>query len=256
MKRVGSPKTTAYIKTLRVLGVVLFPAAWLIIKYGFSVSDKFLPGPVDVFQSAFDLSPSIISHFAASAMRLGSGVVLGALFGIPLGAILYVNRSLRELLTPTLISMQNVPPLAVVPFFILWFGFSELGKFLIVFLSVAVNLAMYGVRALNGLEPRYRTMIKSYGLNRLSALRLFFVPYILSVCLPTLRYVLSVSVGLVLFSELLGAQVGLGYLIQTARSTFSMSLVFLVALISTVLYVLFDAALVAFWRRAFPWSVS
>ena len=152
--------------------------------------------------------------------------------------------------------MQNVPPLAVVPFFILWFGFSETGKCLIVFLAVAVNLAMYGVRTLVGLEPRYRIMMKSFQLSPGRALRILFIPHILSVCLPTVRYVLSVSVGLVLFSELLGAQLGLGYLIQTARSTFSMSLVFLVALLSTVLYVLFDATLVALWRRAFPWSIA
>jgi len=256
MKQSDPGEVRTHAKTLRVLGILLFPAAWLVIKYGFSVPDRFLPGPIDVVQSAYNLSPPIFSHFAATAVRLGSGVILGAVFGIPLGAVLYASRSLRDLLTPVLISMQNVPPLAVVPFFILWFGFSEFGKFLIVFLAVAINLAMYGLRALSGLDPKYQTMIKSYQFGRFSALRLFFVPYILSVCLPTLRYVLSVSVGLVLFSELLGAQVGLGYLIQTARSTFSMSLVFLVAGISTLLYVLFDAALVAFWRRAFPWSVS
>lgn len=241
---------------LRVFGILLLPAAWILIKYGFSISDRFLPAPMAVLASARDLDPALANHFLASAARLGLGVIFGALVGIPLGAALYANRALRNAFVPSLISMQNVPPLAVVPFFILWFGFSEVGKFLIVFLAVAVNLAMYGVRTLAGLEPRYRTMMKSFDLDARRALGILFIPYILSFGLPTVRYVLSVSVGLVLFSELLGAQLGLGYLIQTARSTFSMSLVFLVALVSTGLYVLFDATLVAFWRRAFPWSVT
>ncbi len=241
---------------LRLFGIVLMPAAWILVKYGFAVPDKFLPSPLDVLDAAGDLDPSLVQHFAATAIRLAVGVTSGIIIGIPLGAALYASRSLREVLLPSLISMQNVPPLAVVPFFILWFGFSEVGKFLIVFLAVAVNLAMYGVRALAGLEPRYRTMVKSYQLAPLRALWILLIPYILSICLPTVRYVLSVSVGLVLFSELLGAQLGLGYLIQTARSTFSMSLVFLMALVSTALYVLFDTTLVALWRRAFPWSVT
>ena len=241
---------------LLVLGMVLMPAAWIGIRYGFAVPDKFLPSPLRVLEAARELDPSLIVHFGASALRLALGVSLGAIVGIPLGAAIYASRTTRTLFMPSLVSMQNVPPLAVVPFFILWFGFSELGKFLIVFLAVAVNLGVYGARALAGLEPRYRTMMKSYGLSGARALRLLFIPYILGISLPTARYALSVSVGLVLFSELLGAQVGLGYLIQTARSTFSMPTVFLAALMATILYVVFDTMLVFFWRRAFPWSVT
>lgn len=256
MRRQTSWARSFYYGALRVFGIALMPAAWILIKYGFAVPDRFLPAPLDVLRAARDLDPSLLLHFTATAIRLALGVTLGIIVGIPLGAALYASRSLRELVLPSLISMQNVPPLAVVPFFILWFGFSETGKFLIVFLAVAVNLAMYGVRALAGLEPRFRIMIKSFQISPGRALRILFIPHILSVCLPTVRYVLSVSVGLVLFSELLGAQLGLGYLIQTARSTFSMSLVLLVALVSTALYVLFDTTLVALWRRAFPWSVT
>lgn len=245
-----------WFRTLRIVGFLLMPAAWILIKYGFDVSDKFLPAPLAVLESARSLDPSLSHHILATSARLGIGVSLGLVVGIPLGAALYASRSLRETIMPTLISMQNVPPLAVVPFFILWFGFSEIGKFLIVFLAVAVNLAMYGTRALAGLEPRYRTMMKSFDLRTGRALRILFIPYVLSFCLPTVRYVLSVSVGLVLFSELLGAQTGLGYLITEAKSTFSMALVFLIALVSTGVYVVFDIALVAFWRRAFPWSVT
>ena len=241
---------------LRLIGLIFLPAAWVLIKYGFGVPDRFLPAPLSVIEAARDLDPNLALHFLASAARLALGIGFGIAVGIPFGAALYASRSLRETLLPSLISMQNVPPLAVVPFFILWFGFSEIGKFLIVFLAAAVNLAMYGVRTLGGLEPRYRTMMTSFKMKPLRALGLLFMPYIVTGCLPTVRYVLSVSVGLVLFSELLGAQLGLGYLIQTARSTFSMPLVFLAALVSTGLYILFDSILVALWRRAFPWSVT
>jgi len=241
---------------LRLIGLALMPVAWLGIKYGFQISDRYLPSPQTVIESLLELDPTILEHIAATAGRLGIGVAAGLVVGIPLGAALYASRALRETMMPTLVSMQNVPPLAVVPFFILWLGFSEVGKFLIVFLAVAINLAMYGVRALAGLEPRFRTMIKSFKVPPGRALRLLFIPYVISLALPTVRYVLSVSVGLVLFSELLGAQLGLGYLIQTARSTFSMALIFGVALFATFLYVIFDLTLVAVWRRAFPWSVS
>lgn len=236
------------------VGALVLPVIWLLIKYGLEVPDRFLPGPMDVLRAARNLDPPLLAHFGATALRLASGIVAGTVVGIPLGAYLHANRAAREFLVPTLVSMQNVPPLAVVPFFILWFGFSELGKFLIVFLAAAINLGMYALRALENLEPKYRTMIKSYGLDGSQALWRFYVPYVVSICLPTLRYVLSVSVGLELFSEVLGAQVGLGYLIQTARSTFSMALVFLVAALATVLYVVFDRFCVAFWRRVFPWS--
>jgi ABC-type nitrate/sulfonate/bicarbonate transport system permease component len=240
---------------LRILGFLLIPMVWIVVKNLFQIPDRFLPGPIDVVYAARDLDPNVGQHFAASAVRLLVGFTLGVVIGLVVAAIFSLFGRIRLVLDPVFSSLQSVPPLATVPFFILWFGFSELGKFLIVFLAVATNIVLYGVRTLDQIDSKYVIMIKSYKLDSSKTLFKVYLPYIISRSLPTVRYMLSVSIGLVLFSELLGAQLGLGYLIQTARSTFSMALVFLAALLATALYVTVDYLLVVLWRTAFRWSL-
>ena len=82
----------------------------------------------------------------------------------------------------------------------------------------------------------------------------FLLPSVLERILPTLRFALATALGLVVVSELLGSQVGLGYLIQTARSTFSLQLIFLAAILLGVMNFCLDFllrwcwGLIVFWR--------
>lgn len=240
---------------LKIFGFLIIPCVWVLVKYLFAIPDRFLPSPIDVLNAARDLDPNVGHHLAASASRLLVGFTLGVVIGLVGAAIISIFDRCRLILDPVFSSLQSVPPLATVPFFILWFGFSEYGKFLIVFIAVATNIILYGVRTLDQIDSKYLIMIKSYKLPASNILFRVYLPYIISRSLPTVRYMLSVSVGLVLFSELLGAQLGLGYLIQTARSTFSMALVFLAALLATTLYVAVDYLLVVLWRTVFRWSL-
>jgi ABC-type nitrate/sulfonate/bicarbonate transport system permease component len=59
--------------------------------------------------------------------------------------------------------------------------------------------------------------------------------------------------GVVIVSELLGSQVGLGYLMQTARSTFSMHVIFLAMIMLGALNALVDVTVTRLWSRSVYW---
>ncbi len=241
---------------LMFAGSLLLPIIWLGTKYGFAISDRYLPSPDGVLAAALVLEPSVVEHFLASATRLVASFPTGLFAGIVVGCVLHASPRVRTFFEPMLVSLQVVPPIATAPFFILWFGFAEVGKFLIVFLATSVTMALVTLRTLAEMEERYRIFEISFPLPRPEAISKLYFPYAVQRVLPTVRYSLSIAVGLVLFSELLGAQLGLGYLIQTARSTFSMNTVFLAGLLSTILYVIADWAVIQFWKYAFPWSAK
>ena len=154
---------------------------------------------------------------------------------------------------PTLQSLRAVPAAATVPFFILWFGFSEFGRYLLVLTAVGFNIAVASSQILERISDVERAFFFSFALSPGGLLFRYALPKIVENLLPTLRFSLALSIGAVTVSELLGSQVGLGYLIQTSRSTFSLHVLFLAVILLGVLSAASDFLLVLVWRSVVFW---
>jgi ABC-type nitrate/sulfonate/bicarbonate transport system permease component len=149
--------------------------------------------------------------------------------------------------------MRSVPAVAIVPFFLLWFGFAETGRLLLVVTGIAFNIAIATHQILKDVPEKHRILFKSFGVCGSNLVRHYSVPRILESLLPTLRFSLSTAMGVVIVSELLGSQIGLGYLIQTARNTFSMHVIFLATILLGVLNGAMDFIVTRLWSRAVYW---
>jgi sulfonate transport system permease protein len=227
---------------------------WIVLKQGL-VSDRCLPTPQAVLGACSELDPNIAYHFAfTTTVRLAVGFVAGVVAGILLGIAVHRYKWLNKLLVPTLNSMRSVPAIATVPFFLLWFGFSEVGKVILVVSGIAFNIAIATNQVLNDIPEKHRVMFKSFGISPTSMVLDYSLPRILESLLPTVRFSLSTAIGVVIVSELLGSQIGLGYLIQTARSTFSMHVIFLAMILLGILNTVFDISVTKLWTRAVFWK--
>lgn len=240
-------------RSLRALGVALPLLAWVSIKYGFQISDRWLPSPLAVVQAFTDVEPNVLIHLLVTALRLVFGFAIGLAGGLGLGLLLGRSSSAFAVLGPCIQSFRAVPAAAVVPFFLLWFGFSETGRLLLVTLTVALNVAVASHQILRMLPERYVVMFRSFHLNAGTLTWHFALPHIAERLLPTLRFSLAVVIGAQTVSELLGAQIGLGYLIQSARATFSLHVLFLAMIVLGLLNTLADAVLCTVWRRLIFW---
>jgi ABC-type nitrate/sulfonate/bicarbonate transport system permease component len=236
-----------------VIGFLLLPAVWLALKYMLSVSDRYLPAPAQVFGAFSEIEPNIMVHVAYTSLRLVIGFVAGVVAGIALGIALSKSKTAAALVGPVLGSMRSVPPIAIIPFFLLWFGFSEVGRLLLVLTGIAFNIAISTYQVLQDIPEKHRILFKSFGLKDSDMTVDYSLPRILESLLPTVRFSLSTAMGVVIASELLGSQVGLGYLMQTARNTFSMHVIFLATILLGIMNAVMDFTLVQCWRRATYW---
>ena len=239
---------------LIIIGVCLLPGIWLGLKYFCGVSDRYLPAPLDVFNAITDLEPSFSRHLTATTLRCIVGFIAGIGFGMFLGIGINVSGPLRWLLYPALQSIRSTPALAFIPFFLLWLGFSDVGRLLLVVTGIGFNIAIAADQILRDIPEKYRVAFRSFHTDPSRLVLSFCLPFVLSEILPTLRFSLSTTIGVILVSEMLGSQMGLGYLIQTSRSTFSMHVIFLCAAVLGLLNVCLDQALVRLWRLAVPWK--
>ena len=235
------------------LGFLLMPIIWISLKEFCHISDRYLPSPTDVVRAATEIDPNVSVHAMCTAVRLVLGFILGTISGITLGIFTFNSKLFAKLITPTIDSMRSIPAIAIVPFFILWFGFSETGRILMVVLGIAFNLAVATHQALSDMPEKHKILFHSFNISPSSLTWEYVLPRLMETLLPTIRFSLSTAMGVVIASELLGSQIGLGYLIQTARSTFSMHVIFLATIMLGLLNAFVDFVVTKTWNRAVYW---
>lgn len=246
-----------YHSTLRIatnlLGAVLPLLVWILVKYYFQISDRYLPSPLAVVTAFRDIEPSILLHASVTVIRLILGGTAGVFVGVATAILMHHSPIIGRLLTPAVQSLRSVPAVATVPFFLLWFGFEETGKFLLILLGIGLNVLVAAYQILEEMPEKYQVALHSFGHSPRSFPLIVSLPLIFERLLPTLRTSLSIAFGVVLVAELLGSQLGLGYVIQTSRTTYSIHVIFLAAIVLGVLNVLLDRSLVLLWNKLVYW---
>jgi len=122
-----------------------------------------------------------------------------------------------------------------------------------VVVGIAFNIAIATSQVLSEIPEKHQILFRSFGLSPGAMIRDYTIPRLMETLLPTVRFSLSTAMAVVIVSELLGSQIGLGYLIQTARSTFSMHVIFLAVIMLGILNAIADFALTRLWTRSVYW---
>jgi sulfonate transport system permease protein len=230
--------------------------AWEIAARAGWLSSRILPEPFAVVQAGVTLAASgeLWQHVKVSALRALTGFAIGGGLGLALGLLTGSFRKLEIALDTTLQMIRNIPPLALIPLVILWFGIDETAKlFLIsfgVFFSVYIN-TFHGIRSV---DPALIEMGKSYGLKGWSLYREVILPGALSSILVGVRYALGFMWVILIVAETISAQAGIGYMTMNAREFLQTDVVLLGILLYAVLGKLADVAARLLERHWLKWN--
>jgi NitT/TauT family transport system permease protein len=254
--RLISGKLLPWISTpLLLVAVILL---WKAVIAVFDVSEFVLPQPEDVLTGIRDLvqTDGFWGHVQTTLVETVVGfliaLVLGVAMGAVLGRILWLERALR----PMIVASQVVPKVALVPLFIVWFGFGMTSKIVIVtllaFFPIMLNV-MLGVRSV---DPGHHELMRSLNAGRWSTFwRLEYH--------STLPYVLAgMEIGIVfaiigaVVGEYLGGNDGLGFLIVASLNALNAEQLFAVIIVLTALGFALFLAVVGLKRFLIPWHES
>jgi ABC-type nitrate/sulfonate/bicarbonate transport system permease component len=221
-------------------GILCFFGVWQLVASSGRVDPIMLTPPAEVFRSAVALAKTgeLYAHVRASIFRIVTGYALGCVSGIAAG-VLQMARA--------------IPPLALVPLIIFWFGISEGAKVALIawatFFPVWIN-TLLGVK---GANPLYIRAGRSLGARRFVLLRKVVIPAALASIFAGMRVALSMSFTVLVAAELAGALAGLGYLIQMSALSFRIDNIFVGIVILAVLGFVADMVLMRVLYWAFPW---
>jgi NitT/TauT family transport system permease protein len=197
----------------------------------------------------------LLKHTLVTLGEVAAGLAVGVTVATVLGYILARSPTAERLLSPYIVASQSVPVVAIAPLLVIWFGPGYYSKVmvsaLIVFFPVLVNTVV----GLRSVPEDLRDLMRSLQATRWQTLRMLESPAALPIFLGGLRIGVTLSVIGAVVGEFVGADRGLGFLINRARGQYDTALVFVavftLVLMALVLYgavVLLEVCLLS-WRE-------
>jgi sulfonate transport system permease protein len=220
------------------------------------ISETLLPRPSVIFTTFIDLltTRELIGHFQISLLRAIGGFLLGGTLGLLVGLAVGFNQNIEQTVDPTLQMFRTIPTLAVIPLFILWFGFGEVSKILLIAKGAFFPLYVNTFLGIRGIDSKLFAVAKVLEFNKWKQITLLILPAALPNILLGLRLSLGVSWLALVAAELMGSSEGVGYLIMDARQFSQTSVVFVGIIIFAVFGKLSDSVVRFFERKLLKWQ--
>jgi sulfonate transport system permease protein len=256
---------------VQILGLLSVFVAWELVPRITPVSTQLMPSLVIIFSdslvgfSTFYSGTSLQNplmqaffvlawHSAWTAFRFFIGVLSGLLFGFVLGLSLSWNQFVRNVFEPVITIARTVPLLALIPLFILWFGTSEIGKYVYVTYAITVIFTVNTLEAATNLSDRYTEFASSLGASKLLTYRTVIIPGIVPELVGGTRVIFGMGWAVVLAAEFIGGNTGLGWLLIRAQQLFFPGRIFIILLIFMLFTILVNSAFVLVARRMTAWT--
>ncbi|WP_203075576.1 ABC transporter permease [Falsiroseomonas ponticola] len=204
-----------------LLALLALGVAWEAAARAGGVSPLLLPAPSLILGWCLGslASGEMIGHLAASAGRLLSGVLLGGLAGVALGLAMGLSGRLGTMLDPVLAGLHPLPKLALLPLFLVIFGFGETARILPIALAAFFPMAIAGASAVRGIDPLLRDVARNYGARGAMLLRRVILPGARPMLATGFRLAVNAAVIVTISVEMLTATEGIGAAVWQAWQT-------------------------------------
>lgn len=234
------------------IGIVL---AWYAVHYSGVVNPALVPTPHEVAKQLWQLAGQRLpKDIWMSTQRVFLGVTLGILLAVPVGFVLGWYREVRSFIDPLINFFRALPPIALIPLVIVYFGVEETAKVVILFYAsfFAGVIVMY--EGIAQISPIYVRVARTLGATDGEIFIRVIVPLTVPHMLTALRVALGVAWATLVASELIAAQHGLGSLIQNAASFFQLDIIYAGIICIGFIALGMDLALRAVAKRLVAWQ--
>lgn len=215
-----------------------------------------IPPPLAVLEKFVEVvgDGSLFGHLWATLSAILAGLTLGGLAGVVLGYWIARLKWLEAVLSPLIVGLQSTPVVAYAPLLVIWFGSGIESKIvtcaLIVFFPVLMNTVV-GVR---NVPPALHDLMRSLNATRWQVFTRLEIPAALPVLLGGLKVSATLAVIGAVVGEFVGANAGLGFLINVARSQYDTALVIVSVLLLALIARLMYGAVSLLERRWLAWQ--
>jgi NitT/TauT family transport system permease protein len=163
------------------------------------------------------VSGELITDAIGSMYRVIVGFLVGAGLALPIGLSMGASRIAYAWLNPLFQLLRPIPPIAYIPLAILWFGLGNPPAIFLIALGAFFPVLMNTIAGVRQVDGIYLRAARNLGAGRLT----MFVRVILPAATPYILAGARIGIGtafiVVIVSEMIAVNSGLGFRILEAR---------------------------------------
>ena len=240
---------------IRALPLILLAGLWEILPRSGIINPEQLPPASAVAIAWWNLliGGDLVTNGISSLINVSAGLGLGIVVGVLAGVLMAWYPKVDAAVSPLMKSLYPMPKSALVPVMILWFGLGAGSKIASIFMGCLLPVVLSSYNGARGCEQTLIWSAMGLGASRRRVLREVVFPAALPEILAGVRNALAISFILLVTSEFLVGQRGLGYLISFLGDGGVYDAMFAAVLTVAAIGFLADRAYLVFMRRTLQW---
>ena len=226
--------------------LVVFLAAWEWLPGLLGIPPFILPSASRTWQEMLRMiaNERMFWHAGITSMEVVVGFVLGSLLGMMIGYVLGISPRTELVLSPYILALQIAPKVAFAPLFVTWLGYTVYPKILVAILIVFFPVMVNVLTAIRTVDPDMINLARSFSASRFQIFRMIEYPATLPPLFAGLRIGATLAVIGVVVGELVGGNLGLGFLLITGEGQGNTAMVFVTIFCLTVIGIVAYGAVV------------
>jgi ABC-type nitrate/sulfonate/bicarbonate transport system permease component len=224
--------------------------------FGRTLGNVYLPPLSSVLQTLKDdwFFDHTVADLIPSLQRFVLGYLLGSTIGIMLGIAIGSSRRVAQFLEPTLEFLRALPAVAIIPVAVLIFGLGGGMRISVIVFGVLFPVLVNTTVGARSCRQERIDVARMYGLSRMQIIRRVVLPSALPMISTGLRVALPIALIMMVVSELVGGQNGIGFYLLTGQSLFNIAGMFAALFILGVLGNIINAGYARLERRWLFWA--
>jgi ABC-type nitrate/sulfonate/bicarbonate transport system permease component len=239
---------------LILLGAWELAARWDLISNALNIQDFLVPAPSDIAQSLWEDRSLLADDSWVTLREVLLGFLCALAAGLIFAVVLHLSDTLRRAFYPLLVASQTIPPVAIAPILVVWFGFGLGPKVLLIALVCFFPVTVNTLDGLRSVDPQLITMMRTLGAGRSQILGRVELPSALPFFFSGTKIAIAVAVIGAVFAEWAGASSGLGHQILIASSNLLTARMFAAITLLSVMAILLFALVSLIERKVVTWD--
>jgi NitT/TauT family transport system permease protein len=237
------------------VAILIFLAIWEIAARLEVISKIFFPPLSKVAVTLWDMAITgeLWKHLSVSLWRSLSGFLLGMAVAVPAGLIIGWFKKVETFLYPLLQVFRNMPTLALLPVFVLFFGIGEFSKTMVILWGVLWATLVNTIAGVRNVDPLLIKAARSMGVRDVRLFTTVVLPASMPYIFTGMRISATVSILILIAAEMMGASKGLGYALFFYQSNFYIAQMYAILIIMALLGVTLNYVLENVEKRSFRW---
>lgn len=242
-------------RLLLLASPLILLAVWEVLARLGALDVRFFSSPTEILARVSQLvqNGTLVQATAVTLTRMAVGFVLAAVPGVLLGVVMGVSRPARLFFTPLVSAIYPVPKIALVPMVVILFGIGETAKYAVVFISVFFLVVLNTVAGVLNVDAKYFDIARNNGADRWDMIRTVAIPGALPSILTGIELGLGFALTVIVGTELLLPDKGLGAMIWTSYQIYDIPTIFAALIVVALLGWVVTLAMQELGRQLLPW---